>query len=493
LGGSHWDFAKKCIPTPDRGFIVVGITYSVDGDVLNNIGESDVWIIKLDSLGYILWSKTIGGTQFEGASSVDITFDGGYIIGGSTTSNDGDVSGNHGETDYWIVKLDSAGNIQWQKCYGGSDRDDIHDIQQTPDSGCIVVGETSSADGDVVGQHSCHGCDPDFWILKLDPLGSIQWQRCLGGIFTEFPSGGITQTTDGGYVAAGVAHSSNSGDVSGCHGLFDYWVVKLDSAGNLLWQRCLGGSDNDGAGDVMSTSDGGCLVFGEASSLDGNVSNNYGSWDGWLVKLDSLGNIVWDRNYGGSDNDSGRSLAQYNDSTIYLLSHSQSNDGDVSGNHGMGDFWLTKTDIQGNLLWQKCFGGSNIDVPTSIFVINDYEFIMTGYSKSSDGDLTFNHGGNCGGFICDDAWVVKINDTPVSVPEILDKRLLNIFPNPATDHITVHDLKLNDEIKVFGIAGNLVMQITASHRQERISLNGITPGMYLIEVGGARRAKFVKN
>jgi hypothetical protein len=486
LGGSGLDRGYKCIPTPDNGFFVVGVTESNDGDIINLIGSGDVWIVKLDSSGTIQWSKTIGGSQGEYANSFDVTIDGGFIIGGTTGSNDIDVSGNQGESDYWIVKLDSAGNIEWQKCYGGSDWEGLYDIQQTADSGYIVAGESSSADGDVVGQHSCHGCDPDFWILKLDPLGNIQWQRCLGGIFRESPTG-LTQTSDGGYIIGGVA-IINNGDVSGCHGHFDYWIVKLDSSGNLLWQRCIGGSSNDAANAVISTSDGGCLVFGEASSIDGDVSNNYGSWDAWLVKLDTLGNIEWDKNYGGSNSESGKALAQYNDSAIYLLSFSQSFDGDVSGNHGMGDFWLTKTDINGNLLWEKCYGGSNTDMPTSVYVINDYELIMTGYSKSSDGDLSFNHGGNCNGFVCDDLWVVKINDTPVSVQEISAEESIHIYPNPFQHSIHISSTAvLNGNIKIFNALGDIVSTLPVKENLS-IDLNHLSEGIYFLEYRDEQRS-----
>ncbi len=479
LGGSDSDGGFKIKSGPDRSFFLVGSSKSNNADIPVNYGESDIVILKIDSLGAMNLINVIGGTSSDGAISFDFTDDGGFIIGGTTNSNDVFVTGNHGQSDYWIVKLDSARNIQWQKCYGGPDRESVSDIQQTTDSGFIVLGRTSSLGGNVWCNHGCNGCSVDFWTLKLDKYGNIQWQRCLGGIGEEFP-GGLAQTSDGGYVFCGSA-SFDNGDVSGCHGYSDYWVVKLDSTGVMQWQRCLGGSSNDAANSIVSTTDGGCLVFGEASSNDGDVSANYGSWDAWLVKLDSFGNIEWDRNYGGSGSESGKALYVYNDTAIYLLSFSQSTDGDVSGNHGYGDFWIAKTDINGNLLWEKCFGGSNIDMPTSVYVINDFEFIMTGYSRSNDGDVSGNHGGNCNGFVCEDIWVVKINDTNVSVNEFSDNNFLKIYPNPFYQTIKISiENSFSTTIDIYNVLGQIKFSKEIIGTEE-LDLSFIPSGIYFLE------------
>jgi hypothetical protein len=490
FGGTKSDNSSKAMPTDDHGFLIVGVTNSSDGDVVFLNGDADIWILKLDSLGNIQWTKTIGGSEFDATLSFDFTIDGGFVIGGTTRSNDSDVSGHHGETDFWIVKLDNQANIQWQKCYGGSDFDDAFDIKQTPDSGFIVAGPSSSNDGDVIGQHSCHGCDPDFWILKLDQTGNLEWQRCLGSIFKETPAS-VAVTSDGGFVVAGYNSSSNSGDVSGCHGLFDYWVVKLDSTGTLLWQRCLGGTNNDAGKAVVCSNDGGVLVFGESNSNDGDVSGNHGSWDAWLVKLDSAGNISWQKSYGGSGSESGKALAQYNDSSIFLVSFAQSNDGDVSGNHGMGDFWVTKTDYQGNILWQNCYGGSDIDMPYSIFVLNEEEVILSGYSRSYDGDVGANHGGNCNGFVCEDMWVLKLFNPSVSITENSLVEDVKMFPNPFVDKLSLHSLsELNGYVTILNIIGEVVHQFHGTYTNS-LDLSFLTEGVYFLEYSD-RNTSFVK-
>ena len=169
----------------------------------------------------IEWQKSLGGTNDENAYSIQQTADGGYIAAGYSKSSNGDVTGNHGFYDYWVVKLDGAGNIQWQKCLGGTSYDQAFSIQQTADGGYVVAGWSYSNDGDVTGNH---GGD-DYWVVKLDTAGIIQWQKSLGGTNDDYAQS-IQQTADWGYVIAG-GSGSNDGDVTGNHGGADYWIVKL--------------------------------------------------------------------------------------------------------------------------------------------------------------------------------------------------------------------------------------------------------------------------
>jgi len=292
--------------------------------------------VKLDETGNIQWQKYLGGSDGDGAFSIQQTSDGGYIVAGVAYSNDGDVSGNHGDSDYWIVKLDETGNIQWQKCLGGSREDVAKSIQQTSDGGYIVAGITPSNDGDVSGNHG----SADYWIVKLDETGKIQWQKCLGGSDGD-GAFSIQQTSDGGYIVAGVAYS-NDGDVSGNHGDSDYWIVKLDETGKIQWQKCLGGSSYDEAYSIQQTSDGGYIVAGYTYSNDGDVSGNHGDFDYWIVKLDETGNIQWQKCFGGSSYDYAQSIQQTSDGGYIVAGWTESNDGDVSGNHGNSDYWIVK-------------------------------------------------------------------------------------------------------------------------------------------------------
>jgi len=466
FGGSQGDFAYDSKSTPDLGFVVVGHSASNDGDISDSLGNGDILVLKLDSVGTIQWSKILGGSQGDLARSIDLTYDGGYIIGAVSTSNDGDVTGHHGEGDYWIIKLDSFGDIEWQRCYGGTDRDELFEIHQTFDSGFIVSGNTDSNDGDVVGQHACSGCTTDFWVLKLDSIGNIEWQNCLGGIFDEINSG-ITQTSDSCYITAGSCFVDN-GDVNGNHGLFDYWVVKLSNSGTILWQKCIGGSDNDACNSVISTIDGGCLVIGESASIDGDVTGHLGGWDSWLVKLNPNGGIDWEKSYGGPSYETGKVVTQTNDSSIYLASLVFLSGGDISGVIGGGDYWVVKTDMTGNLIWEKCFGGTGRDVPTSISVVNDNELLLVGYTESNDGDVTGNHGGICQFNPCEDVWVVKIGSTNTSVLEInTNMQSLKSFYSNNESRLTLFWSSTKTEectIQIFDITGKEIFNNKSTSR-----------------------------
>ncbi|WP_353083770.1 T9SS type A sorting domain-containing protein, partial [Flavobacterium sp.] len=197
-------------------------TESNNGDVSGNHGGYDIWVVKLNNTG-ILWQKCLGGVANDYGSSIKQTIDGGYILMGSTSSSNGDVSGNHGGSDIWVAKLTNLGGIEWQKCLGGIQSDTAASIQQSTDGGYILCGDTSSFDGDVSGWH---GAD-DVWVVKLTNIGVIQWQKCLGGTIND-NSKTIQQTTDGGYIIAGNT-TSNDGDASGNQGGSDIWIVKLSS------------------------------------------------------------------------------------------------------------------------------------------------------------------------------------------------------------------------------------------------------------------------
>ena len=397
FGGTGNDVAYSLEITSDGGYVIAGNSNSTDGDVSGNHGGWDIWIIKLENDGNIGWEKCFGGSGDDYANSVQQTTDGGYIVAGYSNSNDGDVSGNHGSSDYWVVKLDSSGNLLWQKSLGGTLFDYANSVQQTFDGGYIVAGLTTSNDGDVSGNHGNY----DFWVVKLDSSGSIQWQKCYGGSNYD-NANSVQQTFDGGYVVTGIS-LSNDGDVTGNHGVTDYWTVKLDGNGNIQWQKCLGGSSGDYALSVQQTSDGGYVIAGYSSSNDGDVSGNQGQSDYWLVKLDGNGNVQWQRSIGGASQDIAYSVKQLYDDGYILAGRSASNDGDVSGNQGVYDYWIVRLDSFGFIQWQRSLGGTNNDFSFSAQNTADGGYVVAGHSNSNDGDVTGNHGDN-------DYWVVKLTE-----------------------------------------------------------------------------------
>lgn len=389
FGGDNYDFPYSIQQTSEGGYIVAGSTSSINsGDVTNNYAGTDCWVVKLTSVGTLQWQRSLGGNKDEEVQSIVQTSDGGYIFAGYTTSNDINVSGHHGFVDFWVVKLDKNGSIQWQKCLGGDGYDSAMTIQLTSDGGYIVAGSSSSSNGDA---NSNHG-SLDFWIVKLDNIGGVQWQKSLGGSGTE-TAYSIQQTSDGGYIVAGSSNSKN-GDVTGNHGNMDVWIIKLDTNGSLEWQKSLGGSGYDYANSIRQTSDGGYIMAGYSNSNDGDVTSSQGSYDSWIVKLDNNGVLQWQKSLGGSNYDSASSILQISsgDYIVAGTSSSINVNGYVTGNHGGSDYWVLRIDKNGNIQWQKSLGGSGDDSATSIQLTSNGGYVVAGSSSSNDGNVSGNNG-----------------------------------------------------------------------------------------------------
>jgi len=356
FGGSSGEGAKHIIKTSDGGFLIVGTTYSNDGDVTGMhfwfnaidstwIASGDYWVLKIDSNYNIQWQKCLGGSSSDyGMGAIETV--GGYMIIGASASNDGDITFSHGDSDYWLVKLDYSGTIIGQHSYGGSNTDAGYGIESTPDAGFILTGYTQSNDGDVTGYHG----SVDIWIVKIDSVGNLIWQRSLGGSYVDYNATSKLDALGNVYVA-GLAISID-GDVTGSHGGGDAWLVKLDQNGNILWQKCFGGT----GGDQFNNLDikGAKLVMtGWTTSVDGDLSTNYGVHDAWVVLTDTSGNIVFSQNYGGSLIDEMFAVKFTSHNKIIACGYSYSNDVQVTMNHTPKDCWLICVDSIGNLIWQN--------------------------------------------------------------------------------------------------------------------------------------------
>lgn len=467
LGGSYSDVAKSIQQTSDGGYIIAGESDSTNGDVTGNHGTSDFWIVKLSALGIIEWQKSLGGSYGDIANSIQQTSDGGYIVAGESSSINGDVTGNHGNADYWIVKLDSSGNIQWQKSLGGSNRDAANSVQQTSDGGYIVAGESNSTNGDVTGNHG----NSDYWIVKLDPSGTIQWQKSLGGSLHD-AANSIQQTSDGGYIVAGGASSSN-GDVTHNNGNDDFWIVKLDSLGTIQWEKSLVGNLADTAQSIQQI-EGGYIVAGPSNSQNSEVPTTFGTSNYCIAKLGSNGNTLWQKHFGGSNNDYAYSTQQTPDGGYIVAGGAQSVDGDVIGNHGNNDFWIVKLSSSGIIEWQKTLGGSAFDDAYSIKLTNDGGFIIAGITQSADGDVTGYHGNG-------DAWIVKLGAF-LSTTESNIKNNIKIYPNPAKDFVNINNLPSESTISITDASGRKISSKKYSGKNVSLNTSGLINGNYIIQV-----------
>ncbi len=481
LGGSQSDFANSVAQTTDGGYIICGTTFSNNGDVFGNHGQADIWVVKLDALGTIQWQRCLGGTGFDFGRSVLQRTDGGYLVLGTTSSSNGDVSGNHGESDIWLAKLDASGALLWQRCYGGTLAESAWDIKITPD-GYVIVGESQSSDGDLTTNAGAG----DYWILKVDEEGAIQWQRSYGGSFFDGASR-VALTADGGYIVNGYTESNN-GDVGGFHGFRDYWVLKLDAQGMLQWQRPCGGSGDDWGSSITEMDNGDILATGYSMSQDGDVTPGILIQDVWTIRLSAMGEVLDDRSYGGSNIDFGGNLMALNDSGLIYWGSSSSNDGDVPGNQGEVDGWVFRTDAQGDILWNLTMGGSQIDGWGALQATGDGGYILAGASQSNDGDLPGNHGSS-------DFWVVKLGPDPLSVHEVLHEESLRVFPNPSSDRIQVElpTSMRNAHWQLHDVHGKVVAMGRAVGTEQVFAIQQLAAGAYtlVVEAQGMRRSVVV--
>jgi len=308
-GGSYYDFGRYIKQTSDGGYIVAGETYSF------HTGPEDVWILKLSSTGAIEWQKIYGGSDRDCANSIQQTSDGGYIVAGFT------LSFGAGACDIWILKLTSIGAIEWQHTYGGSGPDYAYSIQQTSDGGYIVAGSVFFYDPKEL----------EALVLKLDSYGNIEWQRTYGGWDSDCAYS-IQQTSDGGYVVAGLTDSFGAG------GFDNIWVLKLTLIGSIEWQRTYGTSSEHFNYSIHQSSDGGYILAGYTYSFSSGYND-----DIWILKLDLKGDIEWQRSYGGEANDYAYSIQQTSDGGYIVAGSAE------SFSVGSGDFFVLKLYSDGDI------------------------------------------------------------------------------------------------------------------------------------------------
>ncbi len=426
FGGSYFDEASCIRPTTDGGYVIAGWTGSNNGDVTGFHGIIDFWVIKIDAIGNVEWSKALGGSDDDRAFAIRQTLDGGFIVVGFTQSDDGDVIDFHGYKDAWVVKLNKFGEIVWQKAVGGSDWDEAWCVELTSDGGFIVGGRSSSTDGDAAGNP---GNFLDYWIVKMSGNGDIQWQKSFGGSNEETVIA-IRQTSDGSYILAGETQSTD-GDVQGNNGNVDFWAVKLRSTGDLEWQHPLGGTGLDIGTDIIETVDG-YIGFGYAGSNNGDITEHKGLFDYWVVKLKKTGELVWQKTIGGTNDDYARSLLVENDGSLILAGTTKSKDGDVPYHNGIQVMWVVKMSPTGQIIWQRTLGGTQGEACYSIQKTSDGGYILAGSAWSNDGDVTGVKGKS-------DVWIVKLGPEALGVGKAPHDAAtaLGIYPNPARQTVTL--------------------------------------------------------
>lgn len=484
-GGPGYDWAYDLIRVDD-GYFIAGTTNS-DSATSNYHGADDGWLVKIDSVGNLIWETCYGGTKGDGIFRILDAQNDDFFLVGNAYSSDGSVSNDNypDSHDYWVVKINKDGNILWDRIVGGNSHEQVFNATSTSDGGVIVTGYTTSSDGDI----SYYYGSWDAWFIKLNSDGSTDWDFTFGKSLHPDVGTGVIQTSSGEYLVGGYAQPEGIGNIT-CvpHNWYAEGILfKLDTNGKEVWQQCYGGSGHDAVNDILELKDGYLLIAG-TSSDDGDVSGFHGtpgdSYDIWIIKTDFFGNITWEKCYGGSDIDFAKKVFQTSDGGFVVFGITNSFNGDVSGNHSLDNLrpsiWVFKIDSIGNLLWQQCFGGiARERVHYGVVKKSDKNFVIAGemsYGPSFDvGCYNQNPGGK------PDFWVFEVIDTStnsIAAPKLPE---LKVYPNPASEYLNIEFSQAFSgkmQFELYDCYGRKVKDLKITKPVQTISLTEIIDGMY---------------
>jgi hypothetical protein len=403
FGGNGNDYGYSIIKTTDGGYLLSGRTTSNNGDITSTKGGIDMWVVKLDAAGAITWQKTYGGNADEYSVAAAATPDGGYVLTGYTLSNNnGDVGANHGNTDFWVLKINATGVIQWQKTLGGTGDDRPYAVTVTTEGRVGVAGYSNSTNGDV---GSSHGLE-DFWVMLLDNgNGNFLWKKTFGGNGSDMAKA-LAPAPDGGLYVGGTTASNGNGDVGTSKGNNDFWVLHLDRSLSIQWKSNFGGTSNEDLNALAVGPNNTLIAAGSTKSNNtGDVGPSTGSEDMWIIKINATtGALLSQKVLGGNAIDVAKTVLVKANGNIVVAGYTYSNNsGDVEANHGAGEFWMVGLNNNNNVIWKKTMGGDNEDLGWSI-AEGEKGFAVAGYTLSNNnGDVGANHGNS-------DVWVVRLKD-----------------------------------------------------------------------------------
>lgn len=412
IGGSERDTGSLIFQTSDGGFILTGSSSSKDGDFSGlKKGTNYAFVMKIDASGNTEWIKSFSGSdKIEGAGSIIQTQDGGYVITGNTSSNKGDFSNkNRGKTDIFVIKLSSSGNIEWINTFGGSQYDSVSAMTQTPDNSIFISGSSLSNDSDF---QDLNRSLFDNFLIKLTSTGDLVWLKTYGGSGSDYVRS-MSQTNDGGVVLTGWTESDD-GDFAGMYsGIDDAYVMKINSNGDLEWIEMISGNYLDRAESITTTQDGDFVITGYTSSNDGDFP---GSGIGeiqklFIAKVDESGSKEWVQTYDGDVSIiRGTSVIESDNGDISLIAYSNSNNETYHPMIKIDErIMVMKFNSSGIFEWDKIINGNNDDGGSSIVQSDDGIYYVTGSSNSTDSYFTENKGER-------DIFLMKLNDDGELIP-----------------------------------------------------------------------------
>ncbi len=494
-GSQHDEYGKSIRQTGDGGYLVATSSRDTSFPGSKGLYDILLTKIdKVGNVQWSKMYGGSDDDEIRGtAHTVVQTEDGGFVVAGVTRSDDGDVSGAHDTLwlfmDVWVFKVDSVGNLLWQRSIGGLGDDQAYAIQPTADNGFLVVGNTSSNDGDMSGIHGAPSSlgyyAPDIFVVKMNAAGAIQWQRSYGGVSFDVLSNGLYPMNDGNYLISGRTQSAD-GDVTGKFAGTDYdnWLIKIDGTGAIIWEKCLGGSISDqDFGFAQKPGDHGFMLATTNASTDSTFAGLSRRYDYCLLRMDSTANVQWIKTYGGSRNEALSKIITTNDGYL-LAGGSYSEDGDVGMHHGLPgtmDAWLLRVDDTGKILSNRVFGGEEIDVISNIIETADGGYVCAGFTSSTGGN--FISLPSFGGY---DTWVMKLAQ-PDGVGVVQNNSALpevKLFPTICDEHLQVEFATTpNDvEIVLFDGSGRQVYRSRIVEKRVTIQTKALPSGAYFLKI-----------
>ena len=482
---------QTCFDKPDTD-IPYDILQTDDGYLFlwNNRTYAKLRITKLSKNGDVIWQKEYGGSIKETGVRMFWTQDGNIMVIGGATSGDGDVIENPyaGTSSYWLVKLDPDGNMLWNKVFGNNHSNVIEAGFITSDDGAVLFGWNTGPGGDVSQYYGAY----DMWVVKADKDGNKLWDYTIGSPNIDFGIS-VIETSDKGVLLGGSSMLNPGGNIE-CEP-YTWWepeaiLFKLDSAGILQWQRCYGGSYSDWIETMVELPDG-YLLGCNGRSNDGDLTGSgyhigYShtgtpTSDVWLVKIDYNGNIIWQKCYGGTESEFSENIHPLSNGNIVIVGSTYSNDGDVVGNHsseGNGDIWIFEINSVGELLWQKCLGGEDDD---GYFITSmcksENEFVIGAHtSRWNGGDIECDVNG-----VDTRIWLFEIADSTLSLAENFSKLDFQIYPNPSNEAFVVELPVSSGQIEVFNTMGVLLHSQSVSENKTVIDSRLYPDGIYMVK------------
>ena len=502
-GGSGNEGFTTIIKTSDGGYLSGGYSASgVSGDKTQaSQGKNDYWIVKSDANGKKLWDKRYGGSDDDYLNRIIPTKDGGYLLAGSSLSGkSGDkTEASRGDRDYCIVKVDKQGNKEWDRSYGGSGYDELKKVLQLSTGEYLLAGYSNSpASGDKT--QNSQG-ENDYWLVKISSTGKKLWDQRYGGRLEE-ELAGIVQTAEGGYLLGGSSWSGKNGNkTEASRGKSDFWLVAVDKEGKQVWDKTYGGTGED---EAYSLGKAGKEYFiaGQSDSPAGadKTRDSQGGLDYWLLKVSSTGEKVWDKRYGGDKDEELRASIRTRDGGYLLAGKSFSN---KSGNkrqdsQGSSDYWMVKADKEGQYEWSKTFGGSGAEELRAVIQTQEGGYLLGGKSDSGvSGNRTQPSQGGT------DYWLVKVSPEASSIVAEREATLvaepigrtvlspLTVYPNPAQEKVTVSFTLPQTQqatVKVYDSQGKSITtlfqgEVKANQAYEiKWQANDISSGLYFLQL-----------